>query len=66
MKKDNIKLILQFAKGQQSKKHKYQVYSFINGEKTLIEEKETDADMDITIEIVSNKEDLLRYRIEEQ
>lgn len=59
---DKVQLLLQFAKGNESKKHKFKLFELVNGVKTLVNGCETDADMDISIVVVTNKSDLRKIQ----
>lgn len=59
---DKVQLLLQFAKGNEHKEHKFKLFEFVNGVKTLVNERETDADMDISIVVVTNKSDLRKIQ----
>ena len=59
---DKVQLLLQFAKGNEPKKHKFKLFELVNGVKTLVNERETDADMDISIVVVTNQSDLRKIQ----
>ena len=59
---NKVQFLLQFAKGHEPKKHKFKLFEFVDGVKTLIDERETDADMDISIVVVTDKSDLNKIR----
>ena len=64
--KSNVKLLLDFAKGEHQTSKKMKIYSVINGEKKLMKEHPTDAPVSISIDVYATDEAQLQMQIKSE
>ena len=61
--RSKVKLLLDFAKGNNTAKKRMKIYSVIDGEKKLMEEHTTDAPVCINIEVHATDEAQLQMQV---
>lgn len=64
--KSNVKLLLDFAKGEHQIPKRMRIYSVIDGEKKLMDEHTTDAPFSINIDVYANDEGQLQMQIKNE
>lgn len=64
--KSNVKLLLDFAKGEHQTQKKMRIYSVIDGEKKLMNELSTNAPISINIDVYANNEAQLQMQIKNE
>lgn len=64
--KSNVKLLLNFAKGEHQTSKKMKIYSVIDGEKKLMDEFPTDAPVSINIDVYATDEGQLEMQIKNE
>lgn len=64
--KSNVKLLLDFAKGNNPAKKRMRIYSVIDGEKKLMDEFPTDAPVSINIDVYATDEGQLQMQIKNE
>lgn len=64
--KSNVKLLLDFAKGEHQTQKKMRIYSVIDGEKKLMNEFPTDAPVSINIEAYATDEAQLQMQVKSE
>lgn len=64
--KSKVKLLLDFAKGNNSTKKRMRIYSVIDGEKKLMDEHPTDALVSINIEVYVTDEAQLQMQVKSE
>ena len=64
--KSKVKLLLDFAKGENPANKKMRIYSVIDGEKKLMDEHSTDASVSINIEVYATDEAQLQMQVKSE
>ena len=64
--KSKVKLLLDFAKGENLTKERMRIYSVIDGEKKLMDEHSTNAPISINIEIYAIDEAQLQMQVKSE
>lgn len=64
--KSNVKLLLDFAKGEDPAKERMRIYSVVDGEKKLMDEHPTDAPVSISIDVYAIDEAQLQMQIKSE
>lgn len=64
--KSNVKLLLNFAKGEHQAPKRMRIYSVIDGEKKLMNEHSTDAPISINIEVYAIDEAQLQMQVKSE
>ena len=64
--KSNVKLLLDFAKGEGPANERMRIYSVIDGEKKLMDEFSTDAPVSVNIEVYAVNEGQLEMQIKNE
>lgn len=64
--KSKVKLLLDFAKGNNSTKKRMRIYSVIDGEKKLMDEHPTDAPVCISIDVYAIDEAQLQMQVKSE
>ena len=66
MYESKVKLLLDFAKGENPANKKMRIYSVIDGEKKLMDEHSTDASVSINIEVYATDEAQLQMQVKSE
>ena len=64
--KSKVKLLLDFAKGENPANERMRIYSVIDGEKKLMDEHPTDAPISINIEVYAIDEAQLQMQVKSE
>lgn len=64
--KSKVKLLLDFAKGENPAKERMRIYSVVDGEKKLMDEHPTDAPVSISIDVYATDEAQLQMQIKSE
>ena len=64
--KSKVKLLLDFAKGENPANERMRIYSVIDGEKKLMDEFSTDAPVSVNIEVYAVNEGQLEMQIKNE
>lgn len=64
--KSKVKLLLDFAKGENPANERMRIYSVIDGEKKLMDEHPTDASVSINIEVYATDEAQLQMQVKSE
>lgn len=64
--KSKVKLLLDFAKGENPANERMRIYSVIDGEKKLMDEFPTDAPVSINIDVYANDEAQLQMQVKSE
>lgn len=64
--KSNVKLLLDFVKGEHQAPKRMRIYSVIDGEKKLMDEHSTDAPVSISIDVYATDEAQLQMQIKSE
>lgn len=64
--KSNVKLLLDFAKGEHQTQKKMRIYSVIDGEKKLMNEFPTDAPVSINVDVYATDEGQLQMQVKSE
>lgn len=64
--KSKVKLLLDFAKGNNPAKERMRIYSVVDGEKKLMDEHPTDAPVSISIDVYATDEAQLQIQVKSE
>lgn len=64
--KSNVKLLLDFAKGESPTNERMRIYSVIDGEKKLMDEHPTDAPVSISIDVYAIDDAQLQMQVKSE